>query len=135
MNREDNQQLIIDYFKAFESLESNQLGNFIAEDISFSLPYSPEWFHKQINGKEKVIEVLSGVIDSAQSMRFKLDIKPLLDPKQFIVIFDGEVLFKNGTQYNNHYINLFTISAGKISAIVEYFNPYIVAASFRPDNI
>ena len=131
----DNQQIIRNYFAAFEALDSNKLADFIADDIVFTLPYSPEWFYKRLEGKEKVIEVLSNVINSAQSMLFKLDIKPLLNPNEFVVIFDGEVLFKNGSQYNNHYINLFTITDCKISAMVEYFNPAIVEASFKPDNI
>ena len=131
----DNQQIIRNYFAAFEALDSNKLADFIADDIVFTLPYSPEWFYKRLEGKEKVIEVLSNVINSAQSMLFKLDIKPLLNPNEFVVIFDVEVLFKNGSQYNNHYINLFTITDCKISAMVEYFNPAIVEASFKPDNI
>ena len=130
-----NQQIIRNYFAAFEGLDSNKLTDFIANDIVFTMPYSPEWFYKRLEGKEKVIEVLSNVINSAQSMRFKLDIRPLLNPNEFVVVFDGEVLFKNGTQYNNHYINLFTIIDGKISMMVEYFNPTIVEASFKPDSI
>ena len=135
MTREQNHKIIIDYFQAFEDLDSSRLTSFIADDITFTLPFAPDWFHKQINGKAKVIEVLSNVINSAKIMKFTLDIKPLLNPNEFAVVFDGEVLFKNGSQYNNHYINLFTVLDGKITKIVEYFNPYIVEASFKPEKI
>ncbi len=132
--RERNLKIVNAFFDRLEAMEINSFIELIDDNCVQKMPYSPEWFIKELNGKEAIYKQFKSLPEVFESMRYDKIIEPLLDENKFLARFTGQIKRKDGTIYQNNYINLFTLRNGKIIEIIEYFDPIILEKGFKPKN-
>lgn len=132
MPLENNSEAIASAERFFSALEANDLSALLAnmtEDAQQEMPLSPADFPKVLAGKPAIEHQYAGVMKYTQ--RYERTYLPTSDPHTVLVKFNGTVVTEAGKDYNNYYVNLFTTDdKGRISRIVEHFNPNILLESW-----
>ena len=128
--RQRNQQVVEDFFRHLEALDVEAFMALWAEDGQQVMPFAPEGFPDTLRGKEAIYQQYRSLPDNYRSMEFPREIIPMKDPNQWLARYRGIIPLRNGGQYNNHYVALFELEAGKIKTYYEYFNPIILQEAF-----
>jgi ketosteroid isomerase-like protein len=130
--RLQNREVIEQFFTRLESMNIDYWLELWDESGLQEMPYSPEGFPKQLEGKAAIKQQYSSLPENFHSMQF-VDrvVHETLDPSIFIVEYRGIIDVKlTGKPYNNLYCGIFTIQNGKLVHFKEYFDPIILQTAF-----
>lgn len=118
------------FFTALERLDVPAFMNAWSDDGRQIMPLSPDGFPKELKDKAAIQKQYSGLPESYASMSFPRKIFATDDPNTFIVQYTGRIPLKDGGEYNNNYVGLFTLKGGKVQRFTEYFDPFILQEAF-----
>jgi ketosteroid isomerase-like protein len=125
-----NGEEIVSKFLAAEAKQDVQgMGDVLAENIVFEMPFALPGLPDRVEGKGTVVEFLEQFLGKERGLFTGWDlhnirIHPGADPDLFFAELDGQgVVAQSGYQYRQKYIILFRVSNGRISHWREYLNP------------
>jgi ketosteroid isomerase-like protein len=116
-------------FAAVSAGEYERLGEFMADDLVFELPYGPSFLPKRFEGLELWNQMQLGMFAMFERFHESIDrVYETTDPDTLICEYrSAAVVTATGAEYQNHYIGVFTFRDGKICFWREYHNPEAVA--------
>lgn len=132
--RQQSRQAVIDFLEGLETKDMDRVNGVWAEDAVQDMPYAPDGFPKRVAGRDSLIKHYSGWPTSAGQASFtkELVFYPTQDPQVIIAEFHGVCeIVTTGKTYEQRYIGLFHVEAGKIKLLREYFNPVVFAEAFN----
>jgi len=105
------------------------MSNLLADDAIFEIPFINERFA----GKELIIERWRPSLERMAGLKFyDIEIKPMADPGWYIATCRNTCTVRStGIEYDQMYINLFQVKAGKIAHFSEYFDTLRLAITLR----
>lgn len=122
------------FFAHLEAMDMEPFFALWAEDGRQEMPFSPNGFPSEMNGKTAIRRQYSGLPDAYDRMVFPdLVLRPLTEPGWIFAEYRGEIALLSGSTYNNRYCGLFHIENGAIVLFREYFNPIILQQAFGND--
>ncbi|MFZ5558963.1 MAG: nuclear transport factor 2 family protein [Pseudomonadota bacterium] len=128
--RTRNLEAVRDYFRLQREKDLDAWIDLWAEDGVFVIAYPPEGFPNRIEGRAALEPLYRQMFEGYGELRYhNLDIRPLLDPDQFVATWTTDLDLKAGGTYVNHLIALFSFRSGKIARYDEYFDPRLFAAA------
>jgi len=122
-----------DLIRALLDSESNYdwdgISNLLADDAIFEIPFINERFA----GKQLIIERWRPSLERLAGVKFYgIEIKPMADPGWYIATFRNTCEVRaTGVVYDQMYISLFQVKAGKIAYFGEYFDTLRLAITLR----
>lgn len=128
----EKQALVQEFLASMERKSLEGIANTLHENVIQEMPFSPEWFPKKVDGKEELLQLFAPVAQNKSVKFINLKLRNMVDKNVVLAEFEGRITTADDIHYNNTYINLFTISEGKIIYIKEYFNPLILNQAFGP---
>lgn len=126
----ENKAVIEKFFTSLETLNIPSFLSVWADNGKQLMPLSPEYFPKQLTGKEAIHNQYKGLPEAYTSMKFPRKYFPTEDPGTVIVQYNGIIPLKQGGEYNNNYVGIFNIRDGKLQRFTEYFDPFILQEAF-----
>ena len=109
------------YFASVENLDFAAFSELMAPSIEFLVPYLP---HQSVIGKEKVTTAFAGRFQATESVDVTYELAAISGRPQVLARAEFDFLFKNGVQYQNDGVLIFSFDEdGKISKIEEWVNP------------
>lgn len=136
LQRQQTQQTVLDFLQSLERKDMDAFANVWADDAIQDMPYSPEGFPKQLNGKAQLVQHYSGWPNNSGHANFTKGITfyPMNDPQAVFVEYHGDVdVIPTGRKYIQDYGGLFQVKNGKITFFREYFNPVPFSYAFGLD--
>jgi uncharacterized protein len=129
--RARNRRTIAQFFARLEAFDLDGFAALFADDGVQVMPYVPEGFPSRVAGREAIKSLYTGAAARFTSMAFvNVTVQDLVDPRRFLVTFDGRIALSSGGRYDNTYISLFVVQDdGRIREYWEYFNPQILQKS------
>ncbi len=124
--RQKTQQAVRDFLTALEKKDMEKFASVWAEDAVQDMPYAPEGFPNQVNGKNNLIAHYAAWPDNSGNADFtsQLVFYPMQNPEMIFVEFKGDVdIIPTSRKYEQHYGGLFHVENGKIKLFREYFGP------------
>ncbi len=128
--RSRNRIVIERFFSALEAKDVDAFLDVWAEDGVQLMPFSPLGFPTRLDGKATIRNQYAALPENYLFMRFPREIMPMQDPERFVVRYTGQIGLKSGGRYDNTYLGLFTVRAGRIAEFVEFFNPSVLEEAF-----
>jgi fermentation-respiration switch protein FrsA (DUF1100 family)/ketosteroid isomerase-like protein len=117
----------------FTSLEQLDIPPFLAgwdEQGRQVMPFAPIGFPGELVGKPAIARQYGGLPSAYKAMQFPRKVYPTTDPHTVIVQYTGTIDLKQGGQYNNTYVSVFTEKDGKLTHNTEYFDPQVLSDAF-----
>jgi uncharacterized protein len=103
--------------------------NLWADDAVQDMPFSPDGFPRQVDGKENLLKHYAKLPTNTGRMEF-LDriLHPMADPHVVLMEYRGEIEIRaTGRRYDNCYASLFVFDcSGRIQLLREYCNPVVL---------
>jgi ketosteroid isomerase-like protein len=128
MSGEDNKNVITRCFKALKAGDLEQVDHLTTDDFTWWV--APTTISSGTYIKEKWLQLISGILgDLAGPMTLQLGDLTAEDDRVSVTMV-GNIPFKSGKVYNNHYHHLFWLRDGRISAVKEYLDTYHVGEIF-----
>ncbi|HZF64517.1 MAG TPA: nuclear transport factor 2 family protein, partial [Chitinophagaceae bacterium] len=125
-----NKAVIEKFFTSLETLDIPAFLSTWAENGKQLMPLSPDNVPHELNGKDAIYNQYKALPENYTSMQFPRRYFPTDDPNTVIVQYNGIIPLKEGGEYNNNYVGIFKIGAGKLLQFVEYFDPFILQEAF-----
>ena len=130
---EKNKKSVLNFLKALENKNTEEVVNLFAEDGVHINPYASGLFSEGTKGKEGIRDYWKPVFPNFEKLEFPVDeIYAMEDPAIVFVKFKGKIKLLNGAGfYNNDYYSTFKFNKnGEITEYVEIFNPITAARGF-----
>lgn len=131
-SRNDGKQTINEFLDALEAMDIERFLKVWAEDGRQIMPYSPDGFSRELNGKAAVRQQYGSLPVNFNFMRFReRQIHATDEPGVFWATYRGEIEIKaTGGSYNNIYAGRYVVRDGKVQEFTEYFNPITMLTAF-----
>ena len=123
--RAANKQVFADVQATISAGEFDKLGQFMAEDLHFELPYGPAFMPKEFDGLSTWNDMQLMTFAMFDSFTLiPIEVHDCVDPDELIAEYRSEAKVKrNGNDYVNRYIGVLRFRDGKISHWREFHNP------------
>ena len=128
---DDGEAVVREFFTALASQNEEALTDLLAEDITFTQPYALK--PTRFVGREATMSFFNRIIATFEPIRFgEINIIPTADGQTFTLQFEGDfTIAETGEPYQNTYVSVVKIVDGRITNIVEYFNPLVLIEAFN----
>jgi uncharacterized protein len=107
-----------------ERLEAFDIDGFVAlfDDTAVQLqPFAPPGMPARLEGRSAIRAQYQNLPENFASMHFvDRRVVDMADPNGFVVTFRGVIRRKDGGDYNNSYVCLFSVRDGRITEYVEH---------------
>lgn len=122
-------EIIESVFAAVSAGEYERLGEFMADDLVFELPYGPSFLPERFEGLELWNQMQLGMFAMFERFHETIDrVYETADPATLICEYHSVASVKaTGAEYRNRYIGIFRFRDAKICFWREYHNPDAVA--------
>ncbi len=133
LRRRQARQVVMDFLTGLEDKDMARVNGVWAEDAVQEMPYAPANFPSRVVGRQALIAQYAGWPQNAGKARFTDGIRfyPAQDPDIVLVEYHGiSEIVPTGRTYDQRYIGVFHIEAGKITLFREYFDPTVFAHAF-----
>lgn len=140
--------ILPDPFSSFSNILLTALGDalhpeaatfldMVADDVVMEFPYAPDGAVKEVRGKSALAEYLSAVGSLIQIKSMTLSaVYPASQAGIFILEFTGSgVGTQTGIPYEQSYISVISIEAGRILRYRDYWNPLVAQKAMGKDAI
>ena len=116
-------------FAAVSAGEYERLGEYMADDLVFELPYGPSFLPKRFDGLELWNQMQLGMFAMFERFHETIDhVYETTESGTLICEYHSDaVVTATGAEYHNSYIGVFRFASGKIIFWREYHNPEAVA--------
>jgi uncharacterized protein len=123
--RAGNRALVEAVVAAISAGEFDRVGDFLADDLVFELPYGPAFIPQPVVGLDAWNELQRATFPLFRGFTLALtEVYDCADPDTLIAEYGSEaVVVRNGNDYRNRYIGVFRFADGKIIAWKEFHNP------------
>jgi len=123
--RATNRALVEAVIARISAGEFDRVGDSLADDLVFELPYGPAFIPSPVVGLAAWNELQRATFPLFRDFRLELtDVYDCADPDTLIAEYRSEaVVVRNGNEYRNRYIGVFRFAGGKIAAWKEFHNP------------
>ena len=128
-------EVVSRFLEAEAKQDVQGMGDVLAENIVFEMPFALPGLPDRVEGKGTVVEFLEQFLGKERGVftgwnLSNIRIYPGGDPDLFFAELDVQgVVVQSGYQYRQKYIILFRISDGRISHWREYLNPIPLQAA------
>lgn len=128
-----NKISVLLFYTAIDQMDVDALVDLFSEDCKHVNPYASGILPHGAEGKEGVRSYWTPVFEQFQEVNMTiLEIYAMEDPTIVYVKAKGQVVLKDGPDYNNDYYMIFRFdSDGKIKHYSEIFNPVVALKSFN----
>jgi uncharacterized protein len=123
--RAANKQVFADVQATISAGQFERLGDYMADDLVFELPYGPAFMPNPIEGLEawNQMQLMTFAMFDSFSLE-PIELHDCLDPDELIAEYRSQAKVKrNGNDYVNRYIGVLRFRDGKISHWREFHNP------------
>ncbi|MDQ0382814.1 nuclear transport factor 2 family protein [Amycolatopsis thermophila] len=135
MSRNTDIDTIRRFMGALCRLDIDDYLAFWAEDGVMEFPFMADPAARQSVGRDAIAVRFSKVPRVYESFAFEdVHIRPLYEDGSYVVEMRGRARLKNGRPYDNTYITMVRVRAGKVQEWREYFDPSIHAEAFRGES-
>lgn len=123
--RAANRTLFGTVLETISAGEFERLAEFMTEDLTFDLPYGPDFIPNPIEGLEPWNQMQLMTFKLFSSFALELgEVHECLDPDELVAEYrSSAVVARNGNAYENRYIGVLRFRDGKISHWREFHNP------------
>ena len=136
LQRQQTEQAVRDFLTSLETKDMDTFATVWAEDAVQEMPFSPEGFPSQIEGRDNLIQHYETWPEISGSANFtnELVFYPMEDPTLVFAEWRGIVeIIPTGRLYEQRYGGLFQVVDGQIKLFREYFNPILLINAFGLD--
>jgi hypothetical protein len=128
--RARNRRTVERFFHALEAKDLTAFLDVWADDGVQVMPFAPKNFPSRLEGKAAIRTQYGSLPENYRYMRFPREIAPMQDPERFVVRYTGRIGLASGGRYDNTYVGLFTVRAGRVREFVEFFDPVVLQTAF-----
>lgn len=128
--RQETVEVVERFFELLERIDIEAFVELWAEDGIQVMPFSPEGFPDRLEGKEAIRRQYGGMPDAYRSMRFQVEVEPMLEPARAVAQYQGTIELADGGHYDNRYCGIFEVRHRKIVQFTEYFDPIVLQRAF-----
>jgi ketosteroid isomerase-like protein len=123
--REENRALVEAVIAKISAGEFDRVGDHLADDLVFELPYGPEFIPNPVVGLAAWNQLQSATFPLFRDFTLQLvAMYDCVDPDLLIAEYRSDaVVVRNGNAYRNEYVGVFRFGDGKIAAWKEFHNP------------
>ncbi len=110
------------------SVDGEDFFDLLAEDVVFEFVISVPGYPRRVEGRQSLID-LYGDYDSYMSVRSADNLRVYRDPVTSVVVLEYEVhgeAVKTGSPYDNRFVSIVTVGAGKVTWWRDYLDPVAV---------
>jgi ketosteroid isomerase-like protein len=127
MSAQSDEDLIRQLLDCQSACDLEGISNLLADDAVFEIPFIGQLF----TGKAAIIERWRPSLERMAGMKFyDFAFRPMADPGWHIATFRNTCTLRaTGAEYDQKYISLFHVKAGKIAHFTEYFDTLRLAVT------
>jgi ketosteroid isomerase-like protein len=128
-NREEDEDLIRQLIDSQNRYDWDEARRLLADDAVFELPFIGETYV----GKERIVERWRPSLERMEGLRFfDLSFSPMAEQGCYVVTFRNVCkVSTTGMAYEQMYISLFHVRAGRIAYFAEYFDTLRLAVALK----
>jgi ketosteroid isomerase-like protein len=124
--REANEDTVRRFLEAINRWDFDTMGELLADDLIFELPFAPPGLVRRIDGGSTFIGFVRRVpevFDEERLQEFRIE-SYASDPNELVAEYRSDMnVVATGGKYRNTYVSRFTIRDGKIARFAEYCDP------------
>jgi ketosteroid isomerase-like protein len=123
--RTANRALVEAVIARISAGEFDRVGDVLADDLVFELPYGPDFIPSPVVGLAAWNELQRATFPLFRDFTLQLsDVYDCADPDTLIAEYRSTAtVVRNGNEYRNRYIGVFRFAGGKIAAWKEFHKP------------
>jgi len=123
--RAGNRALVEAVIAAISAGEFDRVGDYLADDLVFELPYGPAFIPQPVVGLDAWNQLQRATFPRFRGFTLALgEVYDCVDPDTLIAEYRSEaIVVRNDNEYRNRYIGVFRFADGKIAAWKEFHNP------------
>jgi uncharacterized protein len=123
--RPANRVLVEAVIATISAGEFDRVGDHLADDLVFELPYGPDFIPNPVVGLAAWNQLQSATFPLFRDFRLELtDVYDCVDPDTLVAEYRSEaVVVRNDNEYRNCYVGVFRFAGGKIAGWKEFHNP------------
>ena len=130
MSTDNGRDVVVAYLDAVGRLDLPAIEATFAEDVELVLPYAPPGFLKVSRGRAAAMQVYSeGLMDPMDFSGYRID---ALEgrPGEWVAEYTSDTrVLTTGRPYRNAYISRFSVRDGRITRLVEFFDPIVLVTA------
>lgn len=122
-------EIVVKFLEAESKQDVQAMAALMADDIVYETPFALPGVPNRAEGKESLVQMLDRFIGKDQGMYsswdiFNVRVYPTVEPDLFFAEMDGNgIVAQSGHLYQQSYISLLRVTAGRVGLWREYFNP------------
>ena len=123
--RTANRALVEAVIAKISAGEFDRVGDYLADDLVFELPYGPDFIPNPVVGLAAWNQLQSATFPLFRDFTLSIDaVYDCIDPDTLIAEYRSDaVVVRNDNAYRNCYIGVFRFADGKIAGWKEFHNP------------
>ena len=130
MSTDNGRDVVVAYLDAVGRLDLPAIEATFAEDVELVLPYAPPGFPKVSSGRAAAMQVYpEGLMDPMRFSGHRID---ALEgrPGEWVAEYTSDTrVLTTGRPYRNTYISRFSVRDGRITRLVEFFDPIVLVTA------
>ena len=123
--RAGNRALVEAVIATISAGDFDRVGDYLAEDLVFELPYGPAFIPQPVVGLDAWNQLQRATFPLFRGFTLQLgEVYDCVDADTLIAEYRSEaIVVRNDNEYRNRYIGVFRFADGKIAAWKEFHNP------------